>query len=141
MMQQARDSSVPAFIALNFALAVLAVMWMAVWGWRVVHATMLGGDPPDEVPNVVHGCIILITPAVVAAPLYAFAGFGLLKRRPWGYYVHLVGACAAGLSCVGLAYTIPALITSQRPAFRAEFFPEEAAPMAYGFAPVMPGES
>jgi hypothetical protein len=45
------------------------------------------------------------------------------------------------LSCIGLAYTIPAIMMAQRPTFRAEFFPEEAAAatLPYGFA-VMPGQ-
>jgi hypothetical protein len=84
--------------------------------------------------------VIIASPALVGMFLYAFAGYGMVKRRRWAYYVHVVGACLAGLSCIGLAYTIPAIMMAQRPSFRAEFFPEEAAMMAaYGFA-VMPGQ-
>jgi hypothetical protein len=140
MMQQPRDSSIPVFVALNFTLAGLAVLWIVLLGCVLVFGIVMSGDPPDEIRDGVIGTIILAAPAVVGAPLYAFAGFGLLKRRTWGYYVHLVGACLAGLSCLGLAYTIPAILMAQRATFRAEFFPDETSATAYGFSPAMPGQ-
>ena len=140
MQQQPRDSSIPVFIALNFTLAALALGWLALWACVLVFGIVLSGDPPEEIRDGVLGAIILSAPAVVVAPLYAFAAFGMLKRRRWSYYVHLVGACLAALSCLGLAYTIPALIMAQRPTFRAEFFPDEAAAMSLGFSPVIPAQ-
>jgi hypothetical protein len=138
---QQRDTSIPVFIALNFTLAGLSIVWVALWACVLIFGIVMSGDPPDEVMAGVLGSIILAAPAVVGAVLYAIAGYGMVKRRRWAYYVHLVGACLAGLSCIGLAYTIPAIMMAQRPSFRAEFFPEEAAAaMAmYGFS-VMPGQ-
>jgi hypothetical protein len=140
MMQQPRDTSIPVFVALNFTFAALALGWLALWICVLLFGILMSGDPPDEIRDGVLGAIILCAPAVVAAPLHAFAAFGMLKRRRWAYYVHLVAACLAGLSCIGLAYTIPAIVMAQRPTFRAEFFPEEAAALPLGFAPVMPGQ-
>ena len=137
-MMQERDSSIPVFIAMNFTLAGIAVIWVAFWVCIMIFG-MMSGDPPDEVAAGVLGSIVLASPALLGAIVFAAAGYGMVKRRRWAYYVHIVGACIAGLSCIGLAYTIPAIMMAQRPSFRAEFFPEEAATMAgYGFSPVMP---
>jgi hypothetical protein len=140
MQQQPRDGSIPVFIALNFTLAALALGWLALWACVLVFGIVMSGDPPEEIRDGIIGAVILSAPAAVGAPLYAFAAFGMLKRRRWAYYVHLVGACLAAVSCIGLAYTIPALIMAQRPTFRAEFFPEEASAIPTGFSPVMPGQ-
>lgn len=135
-----RDTSIPVFIALNFTLAGLSILSVALWVCVMLFGILASNDPPDEVAAGVLGCVILSVPALIGAVLYSFAGYGMLKRRRWAYYVHLVGACLAGVSCIGLAYTIPAIMIAQRPTFRAEFFPEEASTMAgYGFSPVMPG--
>ena len=125
------------FIALNFTLAGLSVLWLAFWGCVLVFGIMMSNDPPDEVMAGVLGSVILAAPALIGVFLYSFAGYGMVKRRRWAYYVHLVGACVAGLSCLGLAYTIPAVMIAQRPRFRAEFFPDEAAATSYGFDPIM----
>jgi len=140
MQQQPRDSSIPVFVALNFTLAALALGWLVLWLAVMIFGVLMSGDPPDEIRDGVLGTIILTAPAVVGAPLYAIAAFGMLKRRRWAYYVHLVAACLTGLSCVGLAYTIPAIVMAQRPTFRAEFFSEEASAMSLGVNPVMPGQ-
>ena len=124
------------FIALNVTLAGLSVLWLAFWACVLVFGIMMSNDPPDEVMSGVIGSVILAAPALIGVFLYSFAGYGMVKRRRWAYYVHLVGACVAGLSCLGLAYTIPAIMIAQRPNFRAEFFPDEATP-SYGFDPVM----
>lgn len=142
---QPRDTSIPVFIALNFTLAGLAAAWVALCLCVLMFGILMSNDPPDEKRDGVLGTIILGTPVLIAGILYAVAGIGMIKRRPWAYYLHLIGACAAGLSCIGLAYTIPAIMIAQRPTFRSEFFPEEAAAAAaatmnpYGFA-VMPGQ-
>jgi hypothetical protein len=136
-----RDTSIPVFITLNFTLAGLSVLWLAFWACVLVFGVLTSGDPPEEVRDGVIGSIFLAAPALIGVILYTLAGFGMIKRSRWAYYVHLVGACLAGLSCIGLAYTIPAIMIAQRPSFRAEFFPEEAAAAAaYGFSPVMPGQ-
>jgi hypothetical protein len=132
-----RDTSIPVFIALNFTLAGLSVLWLAFWACVLVFGVMMSNDPPEEVMYGVLGSVMLASPALIGVFLYTFAGYGMVKRRRWAYYVHLVGACVAGLSCIGLAYTIPAIMIAQRPSFRGEFFPEEAAATSYGFDPVM----
>jgi hypothetical protein len=136
-----RDTSIPVFIALNFTLAGLAAAWVGLCLCILFFGILMSGDPPDEKRDGVIGTIILGAPVFIAGIMYAVAGVGMIKRRRWAYYLHLVGACAAGLSCIGLAYTIPALMMAQRPTFRAEFFPEEAAATTYGFSPVMPGQA
>jgi hypothetical protein len=138
---QPRDTSIPVFIALNFTLAGLAAAWVALCVCVLLFGILMSGDPPDEKRDGVIGTIILGAPVFVAGILYAVAGVGMIKRRRWAYYLHLVGACAAGLSCIGLGYTIPAIMIAQRATFRAEFFPEEAAAATmYGFSPGMPGQ-
>ena len=50
----------------------------------------------------------MLLPALVTLTL---GGIGLIRRRLWGYYAHLAGSVLVGVTCFGLFYTIPALLS------------------------------
>ena len=127
-----RDTAIPVFVAINFALGGISAVWAVLIGCVLVYGIFFSGDQGQELMAGVLGSVILLAPGFLGAIVYLPAAIGMLGRKRWAYYMHLVGACFAALTCVGLAYTIPALIIAQRPSFRAEFFGEPANP--YGFA-------
>jgi hypothetical protein len=135
-----RDTSIPVFITINFVLGGIGALWSLFFLFVMVFGVIFSGDPPEEIMYGIIGSLMLGIPGLIACVVYLAAGVGMLRRRRWSYYLHLGGACIAALTCLGLAYTIPAMIIAQRPSFRGEFFPEQFPEMPLGFAPVMPGQ-
>jgi hypothetical protein len=80
------------------------------------------GDTGQELAMGLLGLLLLGLPGLFGAIVYLPAGLGLLFRRAWGYYFHLAGAVLAALTCVGVIYTIPALLFALRPEFTMAFF-------------------
>lgn len=135
-----RDTSIPVFIAINFVLGGIGALWSLFFLLVMIFGVIFSGDPPEEIMYGIIGSLMLGLPGVVACVVYLAAGVGMVKRRRWAYYLHLAGACIAALTCLGLAYTVPAMIMAQRPTFRAEFFPQLFPQMPLGFSPVMPDQ-
>ncbi len=115
------QSHVPIFAALNFAFAALALAGILTVIAVLIFGIFLSGDPKDEIMDGVLGCIMLFVPLFLGFVIYLISGIGLIKRRTWGYYMHIVGAVLTIFSCVGMIYTIIALIIAFRPEFRTEF--------------------
>ena len=130
-----RDTAVPVFIAINFALGGLCALWAVLLACVLVYGIFFSGDRGQELMAGVLGSVILLAPGLVGMFVYLPAAIGMIKRKRWAYYIHLVGACYAAVSCVGLAYTIPAFIIAQRPSFRSEFFGEPADPSGFATMP------
>ncbi len=118
------------FVILNALISLLHLMGV-IWAILVmvlqVSTPALFGLNDDtanmalnslgQVPSLVINLLISVLAAVSAVGLY--------KRTSWGYYTHIVTAVFAispcCLCCMGIVYTIPAIIFACLPEFRAEF--------------------
>ena len=62
------------------------------------------------------GFFALYLPALVTLTA---GGIGLLLRKPWAYTAHLAGSALVAVTCIGVLYTIPALLIALQPEFKA----------------------
>jgi hypothetical protein len=114
---------VPLFVVLNFCFATLGLLGFLFFGGILIFGVFFSGDEGEDVVAGVIGCLFFMMIFIVVSLLYTIAAIGLLRRAVWGYYFHLVGAALAALSCLGMAYTIPAIICALRADFQSDFFP------------------
>jgi hypothetical protein len=112
-----RSTTVTVFAVLNFVMSIVALLGGGLWMMGIASAAL--GDA--EAQKALGGFFIFLLPNVIYFLLFLAAGIGLMKRTTWGYYVHLTTAILAGFSCIGLAYTIPALIFAFQPDFKRDF--------------------
>lgn len=94
----------------NIALAVLSLLWTAMIVAVGMYGAFLSGDPPEEVMAGVLGCIVLVAPALIGSIIFTTAAYGLLRGRRWGFLLHIIGAVLAIFSCLGIIYTVIALV-------------------------------
>jgi hypothetical protein len=85
----------------------------------------LGRVPRPDASRETHlvlgmclGLLVLYLPALVALTAGAV---GLMGRKWWGYWAHLIGSALVAFTGFGIVYTIPSLAMALRPEFR-EFF-------------------
>lgn len=114
--------AVEVFAVLNLILAGLTFII-----WVLICLLLLSDFFSSEIDGetVIGVFMIILLPGLISFFLFLLSGIGLLRRRVWGYYVHLSGAILMALTIVGLIYAIPALIFMFKPAFRARFFPHQ----------------
>lgn len=75
------------------------------------------------------GYFILYLPALVTLTA---GGIGMLLRRRWGYSCHVAASVLIVVTCIGAAYTIPALAFAFRSEFKAYFeVPKSTKPPAH----------
>jgi hypothetical protein len=96
------------FAVLNFFLAGAATVGILPLGWDLAHP---GENVAEQHRQVPFG-LIAIAYLVIGVILWSLAGLGLLRGRLWGFVLHVVGACWAALSCIGIVYTIPVMVMS-----------------------------
>jgi hypothetical protein len=113
-----RNSKVTVFAVFNLVFALLALGGIGFW-MLVAFTSVFQGDP--KVGDIVVGSTMFIVPNVVYFLLFLPAAIGLMRRKSWGYYFHLTAAIFAAFSCVGLLYTVPALIFAFQPDFKSDF--------------------
>ena len=123
-----RSGAVPVFVALNFVLAALSFVGVIGTFALIVYGVYYSGDTGEELAAGVFGSLMIGLPAMAGSVIYTLAGVGLMRRRPWGYYMHMVGAGLAVLSCVGVLYAIPAILFAVQSSFKDEFFPRPYPP-------------
>jgi hypothetical protein len=121
-MQPPRSGIVSLFAVLNFCFAGLGLLGFLFIGGILVYGIFFSGDTGEELAAGVIGCLFIMAFFFVGTLLYLIAAIGLLRKAAWGYYCHLVGAAFLALTCLGLAYTIPAFICAFRPEFQEDFF-------------------
>ena len=121
-MDSRTPQSVSTFVRINFLLAGLCLLVLGLLAAVLICGVFLSGDPADEIVAGVVGCAVLGAPVLLGLLIYGLAGLGLMRLRPWGYYLHIVGACLAGISCVGVIYTIFALIAAFSEEFKMAIF-------------------
>lgn len=110
--------TVTIFAVLNCVLALLALVWTGFIGLALIYGIFYSGDQGAELAAGVLGSLFIGSPGAIGLIVYTVAGIGLLKRRSWGYYCHLAGAALAALSCVGVVYTIVAIVFAMQPEFK-----------------------
>ncbi|MFN0018497.1 MAG: hypothetical protein ACKVP0_09575 [Pirellulaceae bacterium] len=115
--------SIQTFAVLNFILAAFCLMWLMFLLAILVFGVTLSGDQGEELLHGALGCFVLASPALAGLPLYLAAGFGLKRRTVWGFFCHCGGALLAALSCIGMIYTVIALVGALQRDFYAAFFP------------------
>jgi hypothetical protein len=124
--QQPGASAIGAFAGLNFAFAGISLIGALLMGGVLIYGIFFSGDQGSDLAAGIAGSLVVAAPAVIGVIVYSLAGFGLLRRRAWGYYFHLAGAVLAALTCIGVIYTIVAFVFASRPEFSASFFPSTA---------------
>lgn len=113
-----KNSMVTIFAVFNLIFSLFALAGIGFW-LLVVMTSVFQNDP--KVGDIAVGSAFFIIPNIVAFILFLPAAIGLMKRKNWGYYFHLTAAVLAGFSCIGLLYTVPALIMAFRPDFKSDF--------------------
>ncbi|TES91099.1 MAG: hypothetical protein E3J87_08490 [Candidatus Cloacimonadota bacterium] len=117
-----RNTTVDIFGVINFALAGLNCLMVLFFILVLIYGIFFSGDTEAEIKNGVIGSIILIGPFLIGFAIYLSAGVGLMKRRVWGYYMHIAASIMAFFSIILIAYTVVSLIFVFKPEFREEFF-------------------
>ena len=115
-------SAIRVLAIVNFVLAALAGIVILLLGVILVYGVVYSGDSRQEIAKGVVGSIVLAVPVVFACCVYTLAGFGLLRRRSWGYYLHIVGAVLAIFTCLGAVWTVVGLRVALRDDFKEEIF-------------------
>lgn len=120
-----RPTSVTVFAICNFVLGggcgLLLLLMVATAAFGFIGS----GDPLEDIVAGVVGALFLGGIFALGATLYLVAAVGLLKRAKWGYYAHLAAAVATAASCVGVVYTVVALVICLQDSFKQHFFEEE----------------
>jgi hypothetical protein len=114
-------SAVTVFAVFNFVFAALCLLWLGVLALALAYGIFLSGDTGDELLSGVVGVVLFAVPGVLGLVIYPVAGLGLMYRKAWGYYFHLIGAVLAVLSCIGVVYTVFAFTFAFRPEFADSF--------------------
>ena len=91
-------------------------------GGVLVYGIFYSGDKGEELFAGVAGSIMLALPGLAGLVVYFVAGIGLTRRTAYGYYFHFAGAILAVFTCLGIIYTVFALIFALRPEFSGAFF-------------------
>jgi hypothetical protein len=109
------------YAVLNFVWAIGCLIWTGLVVALMVYGIFYSGDPVNEIVVGVAGAFVVGLPAFLGLFVFSIAGFGLFRRSRWGYYAHIVGAALMACSCVGIVYTILAIIHALQPGFRRAF--------------------
>jgi hypothetical protein len=107
------------FAAFNFGFAMISLIWVIIMACVLVYGVRFSGDTGGELAAGVIGAAVFALPGLFGVVVFLGAGWGLLQRRIWGYYLHLVGAALACVTCIGLVYGVIALVLALRPEFSA----------------------
>lgn len=113
---------IPLFAVFNFCFSALGFLGFLSFAFILVYGVFFSGDTGEDLFAGVAGCFLVMGVTLAITLLYLIAAIGLIRKTAWGYYCHLVGAVFPSLTCLGLAYTIPAIIFALRPEFRKNSF-------------------
>lgn len=116
-----QDDTIRLFAILNFVFAGLCAIAVLFAGLVLFYGIFFSGDKGDELAAGVLGTMCIGFFPLLGAVVYSLAGFGLLKQKPLGYYLHIAGAVLAIFTCLGIIYTVFALMAAFRPEFSAVF--------------------
>ncbi|CAN5910106.1 hypothetical protein BH23PLA1_BH23PLA1_25570 [soil metagenome] len=114
------DGTITTFATLNFFFGGLGVLWSLFFIMSALSYPY-ADEPAGALVEFILGAIFVIFPAMIMATCCLTAGFGLLQRKVWGYYSHFIGAVLMAFTCIGIPYTVIALIIATRPEFSSIF--------------------
>ncbi|TET22608.1 MAG: hypothetical protein E3J78_02925 [Candidatus Cloacimonadota bacterium] len=117
-----RNTSVDIFAISDLAIAALHALGLLFMVIALVYGIFFSGDAEEEVFMGVLGSIIIIVPLLAGLVVYGSAGFGLIKRKSWGYYMHIAASVLAFFSVLLIAYAVVSFVFVFKPEFRQEFF-------------------
>lgn len=115
-----KNSTVTVFAVLNFLFSGLALSGFLIVSAALIHAIVFLGDPKEIAAAGIFGS--LPPNFLIGFVLFLITGIGLLKRKTWGYYLHIIASMLAAISFIGIIYTIFGLVFAFKPEFKAEFF-------------------
>ena len=118
-------TSVTVFGICNLVLGGVCLLLLLLMLATAAFGFSYSGDPPEDIVAGVIGTLFLGGLFAFGAALYLIAAVGLFKGAKWGYYAHLAAAAATALSCVGIVYTVVALLICTQGDFKQHFFDSE----------------
>jgi hypothetical protein len=121
-LMERSNTSVGVFAAVNFVFGSIFLFFILFMLLGLIYGVFFSGDPKEQIIEGVVGCIIIIVPSLAGLVIYGLAGYGLIKKTTWGYYLHVTGAVLAIFSCVGIIYSVIALVFAFREDFKSVFF-------------------
>ncbi|MFC2174099.1 hypothetical protein ACFLU6_15990 [Acidobacteriota bacterium] len=122
-----RNDTVRAFMILNFVWAGFSAFGLILMLLAMVYGVAFSGDSGKDLAAGIFGCILFAIPCSAALGVYLAAGFGLLNAKIYGYYCHIAGAFLAIFTCIGIIYTVFALIYAFRDDFKQAFMQQPPA--------------
>lgn len=126
-MMNKEHSAVDIFAVIDFALAGLHALCILLMIAVLVYGIFFSGDTEEEISQGVRGFLIVTIPLLLGFGIFFSAGLGLLKRKLWGYYVHIVAAVLSFFTLVLLLYSVICFVFIFKPGFRSEFIPADGA--------------
>ena len=112
------------FAWINLGLAVQMVMLGVLFAAASLFGALFSGDPlEDRVAGGILGALFSIY-FLAAASVHVAACVGLLRRRRWGFYLHVAAALMEIFTCWGTTYTIVAVIFALQDDFRQWALPD-----------------
>lgn len=115
------QSHISIFTVLSFVFSGICFVGMLPVFGVMGYGLFYSGDPSEDIIAGIISCLIMILPLFIGFVVFLCAGIGLLKRKGWGFYFHIAGSILAAFSCIGIIYTVFALIFAFKPEFKAEF--------------------
>lgn len=113
-------------LAVGSALIFMAAVCLdEIWNGALGLNRRLGRVPRpggrQDTPMALAQLLGLAALCLAAMVTLTAAGLGMIRRKRWGYYSHLVGSALVVLIPGGFLYGIPSLVITLQPAFREHF--------------------
>ncbi len=119
-----RPTSVTVIAWVNFGLSIQMVILAVLFAVASIFGALFSGDPlADRIGGGIVGTMLSFF-FLAASGVHVAAWIGLLRRRHWGFYAHIVGAIMEVCSCWGTTYTVIAIIFALQEDFRRYALPE-----------------
>lgn len=119
------EGKITAMAVVNLILATVCLCAAGVAGLGLFYGLFFSGDTGEELFGGVVALLLTGSPFIIGLVVYGLAGVLLIQRRKMGFYLHVVGGVLAAFSCVGIIYTVIALVISTQDDFQRPFFGEK----------------
>lgn len=149
-----KNSVVDIFATLDFVMSGLAFLGVLIITTVITYGIFYSGDKKETILATVGFLLIYGIIGAISFIGFLIAGIGLLQRKKWGYYLHIIASalqfytytgfvfsmCDVAIfekllhinanflndnfSISGAAYAIIAIIFALTPKFKKQFFPQ-----------------